>query len=302
MIPITLQLDWKPNAQFAGILLAHRLGLYQQAGINLVIVPGPLPADPLNALNTSENVIVCADDNLIIQARAAGQPVKAIAAMLQYSALGWMALKSSGIRQMSDLRHKKLGIHLDGMIALDVALTHFGMTRADIQIVPLAFDYAQALRHRHCEAIQGFVITEPIELAEIGLPVEAMPAYEWSYQAYAQVLATTDHLIAAQPEALSSFLEVTFAGWRHALAHPTEAINIITTYYLPDTQPKVEGQILEAIRPFLLGHIGLDRLGWMERERWEQSIRYLVDYKIINKRLPAEEVMTNYFIEAIYKH
>jgi ABC-type nitrate/sulfonate/bicarbonate transport system substrate-binding protein len=135
---ITLQLDWKPNAQFAGILLAHHLGWYEQADIELKIFSWQSHTNPVDALATLENMIVSTEDNLLIQARAAGKPVKAIAAMLQYSALGWLALKSSGIRQMSDLRGKRLGIHADGLIALDVALTHFRMTRNDIHIVPLA--------------------------------------------------------------------------------------------------------------------------------------------------------------------
>lgn len=300
MTILTLQLDWKPNAQFAGILLAHHLDWYTAAGIDLNIVPGQMSMNPVDALASSENVIVSADDNLIIRARAVGQPVKAIGAMLQYSTLGWLALKSSGIKRMSDLRGKKLGVHTDGVIALDIALTHFGMTRRDIEIVPLAYDYAQVLPSGQCDAIQGFIITEPIELEELGLKVEAMPAYEWSYQAYAQALATTERLIASQPEALTQFLQITFDGWRHVLAQPAEALDIITTHYLPEAQSKVEQRILEAMRPFLVGQVGLNRLGWMERERWERSISYLADYHIIDKRLSAEEVMTNHLIESIY--
>jgi ABC-type nitrate/sulfonate/bicarbonate transport system substrate-binding protein len=32
-----LQLDWKPNAQFAGILWAHQKGWYREVGIDLQI-------------------------------------------------------------------------------------------------------------------------------------------------------------------------------------------------------------------------------------------------------------------------
>lgn len=301
MIPLTLQLDWKPNAQFAGVLLAHYLGRYQRAGINLVIVPGPLPTAPLNALETDENVIICADDNLIIQARAAGQPVKAVAAMLQYSALGWMALKESGIKNMTDFKGKRLGVHKDGEMALDIALAHFGLKRADVEVVEFGLDYADVLRSGRCDAIQGFVITEPFELTEMGLELQVMPAYEWSYEAYAQVLVTTERLLANEPGTLTRFLEVTFDGWRRALHNPYEAGRIVATHYLPGARPEMETLILLAMRPFLEGKVGRAKLGWMENSRWERSINYLVDYGVIGRRLSAEEVMTNGLMEAVYQ-
>lgn len=302
MLPLTLQLDWKPNAQFAGILLAYHLGWYEQAGINLVIVPGPLPADPLDALKTSEKVIVCADDNLIIQARAAGQPVKAIAAMLQYSALGWMALKESGIKTMADLKGKRLGVHQDGEMALDIALTHFGLSRAEVETVEFGLDYAEVLRSGQCDAIQGFVITEPLELEEMGLELEVIPAYEWSYEAYAQVLVTTEHLLATEPDALRQFLQITYDGWRRALQNPAETGRIIVTHYLSEANLEVELRILLALRPFLEGKVGQARLGWMEQSRWERTINDLFHYGVLDKRLTAAEVMTNALMETVYQN
>lgn len=302
MIPVTLQLDWKPNAQFAGILLAHHLGQYQRAGINLVIAPGPLPADPLSMLKIDENVIICADDHLLIRARADGQPVKAIAAILQYSALGWMALKESGIKTMADLKGKRLGVHKDGEMALDIALTHFGLSRAEVELVEFDLNYAEVLRSGQCDAIQGFIITEPLELEEMGLDLQVIPAYEWSYEAYAQVLATTERFLATRPDVLKSFLQVTFDGWRRALQNPHEVSRIIAAHYLTDTKPELEMLILLALRPFLEGKVGLPRLGWMEKSRWERSIDYLLKYGVLDKRLIAAEVMTNALMEAVYQN
>lgn len=299
MTVIKLQLDWKLNAQFAGILLAHYLGWYAQAGLELVIIPGQMSKNPVDALASPENVIVSADDNLLIRARAAGQPIKAIAAMLQFSAFGWMALKESGIKKMSDLKGKRLGIHKDGEVALDIALAHFDMSRDDLEVVELGFDYANALRSGRCDAIQGFVITEPTELEASGLEIQTMPAYEWSYEAYAQVLGTTERFMATNSAEIVRFLRVTFDGWRQALRDPEEISRIIATHYLSDTKPDLEVRTLMALRPFLVGQVGPDKLGSMEIKRWQRSIDYLVVRKLIDQRLPAEEVMTNKLIESI---
>jgi ABC-type nitrate/sulfonate/bicarbonate transport system substrate-binding protein len=296
---IRLQLDWKPNAQFAGILLAHYLGWYARAGIDLVINPGQMSQNPVDALDSPQNVIVSADDNLLIRARAAGQAVKAIAAILQFSAFGWMALKQSGIKDMNDLKGKRLGIHRDGEMALDIALAHFNMSRDDLEVVEFGFDYADVLRSGRCDAIQGFMITEPAELEASGLEIQTMPAYEWSYEAYGQVLGTTERFLAADSAAIIRFLRITFDGWRQALQDPREISRIIATHYLTDTKPDLEVRTLMAMRPFLVGKVGVDKLGWMEKGRWERSIDYLTAHQLIDNHLLAEEVMTNKLMESI---
>lgn len=289
---IRLQLDWKPNAQFAGILLAHHLGQYESAGIDLAIVPWQSHTNPMDALDSDENVVVSTEDNLLIRARAAGRLVKAIGSMMQYSGIGWISLKESGIKDMSDLRGKRLGIHGDGETAVNITLARFGMSRDDLEVVEVGFNYADLLRSGEFDAVQCLVMVEPLELQQMGFELNVMPAYEWGYEVYSQVIATTDRLIADEPDALVRFLKVTFDGWRRALADPQMVSQIITTHYLPETNAALEMQMLTAMRPIFEGKVGLNRLGWMEKARWDKSIGYLVDHQLIDRRLSADEVMT----------
>ena len=121
MISITLQLDWKPNAQFAGILWAHHHGWYARAGIDLTIVPWWPGFNQMDALESDANVIVSTEDNLHLFARAQGKPVKAIGTMVQFSGIGWMTLNSANIRSIADLKGKRIGTHPDGLTAIKVA-------------------------------------------------------------------------------------------------------------------------------------------------------------------------------------
>ncbi len=300
MTALKLQLDWKPNAQFAGILLAHHLNWYREAGIELEVAPWQSHTNPVAALDAPGNVIASTEDNLLIRARAAGQPVKAIGVMMQYSAIGWMALKTSGIRQMSDLRDKRLGIHGDGETVVDVVLAGLGMSRNDLDVVEVGYDYAGLLRSGAFDAVQCLVMVEPLELAELGFELQVLPAYESGYQVYSQVLATTERLLAAEPEALTRFLRVTFEGWRQAFWEPQEAGRIIAAHYLPETKAELETRMLQAMQPVFEGKVGLGRLGWMEKARWEQSIRYLAQHRLLERPVSAEEVMTNRLMEAVY--
>lgn len=300
MSAITLQLDWKPNAQFAGILLAHHLGWYQDAGIDLTILPWQSHTNPVDALDAAENIIVSTEDNLLIRARATGKPVKAIGVMMQYSAIGWMALKKSGIRHITDLRGKRLGIHGDGETVVDIVLARFGMSRKDLEVVEVGFDYDHLLNSGEYDAVQCLVMVEPLELEHQGFELQILPAYEYGYEVYSQVIATTERLLAAEPEVLTRFLQVTFNGWRQAFQEPQPAAQIVANHYLPEAKAEVEARMLTAMQPVFEGKVGLTRLGWMEHNRWQQSIGYLWEHRLIERPVAADEVMTNSLMEVVY--
>ncbi|GIK42551.1 MAG: hypothetical protein BroJett011_63840 [Chloroflexota bacterium] len=298
---IKLQLDWKPNAQFAGILLAHHWGWYERAGIDLAIVPWQSHTNPVDALDTAENMIASTEDNLLIRARAAGKPVKAIGVMMQYSAIGWMALKKSGIQHITDLKGKRLGIHGDGETVVDIVLARFGLSRQDVSVVEVGYDYAQLLDSGDHDAVQCLVMVEPLELEHLGFELQVLPAYEYGYEVYSQVIATTERLLAAEPEVLTRFLKVTFEGWRQAFQEPEQAAHIIVTHYLLEAQSAVEARMLQAMQPIFEGKVGLARLGWMDQGRWAQSIGYLLEHRLIDQPVSADEVMTNSLMEAVYR-
>lgn len=297
----TLQLDWQPNAQFAGVIMAQETGAYRAAGIDLAIVPWQPHTNPMDALaGDANNVLASAEDNLHIIARAQGKPVVAIGAMIQFSGIGWMTLESAGIRSIHDLKGRRIGIHGDGLTALHVTLRQHGLTEADVEIVEVGFNYDELLSSGEYDAIQCFVIVEPRELAQKGFKLHSLPAYAWGYQVYSQVISVTERTLAAQRPALERFLKATFDGWRHAIAHPDEAAQRIVERYLPDANAQAQAGMLADMTPHLIGDVGLERLGTMQAERWDKSIGYLAGAGIIPAQLKAEEVMTNELMASVY--
>ncbi len=300
MFPIELQLDWQPNAQFAGILYAQNEGWYRKAGIELTILNWEPHTNQVDALAGDRHIVVSTEDNLLIRARGDGAPVKAIGVMMQFSGIGWMALAESGIHGIPDLRGKRLGIHGDGQAAIQLALSHYGMAWSDVDIQEVGYEYADLLRSGQLDAMQCLLMVEPLELEELGLKVNTIRGLDVGYKVYAQVLATTEQLIQQHEDELVRFLRVTFDGWRAAFANPIRCAEIIAADYLPDSNPLLQAQMLLAMQPIFEGTVGLSRLGWMEKERWHGSIGYLHDAHLLNRALLPEEVMTNHLIARAY--
>ena len=154
-VKLTFQLDWKPNAQFAGVLLAHHRGWYARSGIELDLLPWQPYTNPMEALESDENMLCSTEDNLHLIARAEGKSVKAIGAMMQYSGIGWMSLKTSHIQNITHLVGKRVGVHGDGITALKIALRQSGVHEADVEIVEAGYNCGELLatqarqRRRH---------------------------------------------------------------------------------------------------------------------------------------------------------
>lgn len=300
MFSLALQLDWLPNAQFAGILYAQREGWYRQTGIDLTILPWAPYTNQVDALASDQNLVISTEDNLLIRACSQGAPIKAIGVMMQFSGIGWMALADAGIHTIPDLRGKRLGIHPDGEAAIRLALSRYDMAWSDLDIQEVGYDYADLLANRQVDAMQCLLMVEPLELEALGHQVNTIRGFDLGYQVYAQVLATTDRLIAQHAAELIRFLQVTFDGWRAAFANPAQAAAIVVADYLPDANPQLQERMLLAMQPIFTGAIGLERLGCMARARWLGSIAYLQQYHLLERPVLPEEVMTNHLIERAY--
>lgn len=300
MIDFKLQLDWLPNAQFAGIIYAHYLGWYEEVGINLEIIPWEAHTNQMDMLQSNDNYLVSTEDNLLIRARVEGYPVKAISTMMQHSGIGWMSLKESNIYSLQDLKGKVIGIHPDGELALKTALTNSDMSVSDLAIKDVGFDYIDLLVNKKLDAMQCLIMVEPLEMQQMGYETNIIQGSNLGYEVYAQVIGTTDRLIEKHSEELINFLKVTYAGWRNAFLEPALISEIIVKGYLRTSEIDLQAKMITAMQPLFEGNVGFEKMGCMDTDRWKKSISYLLKNKMITKSPSVEEVMTTDLMRRVY--
>src|SRR5580692_3578756 len=172
--PITLQLDWKANAQFAGPLVAKEEGWYQEAGLDVTIRPAEQNRDQVAEVANQPGWIGVGEADVLLVARSKGQPIKAFAAMFQTTPLVLMTLKSSGLKTFTDLRGKRIGLHSDSQKAIDVLLSFNHMARAEVTIVEVPYNLDLLLQGR-VDAMQGYSVDEAVDLTLRGHPVNLIP-------------------------------------------------------------------------------------------------------------------------------
>lgn len=287
-LPLTLQLDWLYNVQFAGLLLADHLGLYNQSAVTVslkpwesgMIVPEVVAANPLT--------LGCAEQALILAAQSQGLPLKAIATMFQASPYALMLMPGSRVQRLSDLVGKKVGIHADGIKVMELVKGVNGLQPDDIEVVEIPYENKlERLISGEFDALQCYAVDEPIGFAQkVGkLPV-LLPMDQFGYRAYAQVLFATDSLLQQHPEQVKSFLWASFSGWKLALANiPATAKLVAETYAAKDskyTNIEYQQKSLELVGQYVMRGIRPTEIGRILPEQWQQTANLMAQYGIID--------------------
>ncbi len=268
--PVTVQLDWIANAQFAGVLVAKNEGWYKKAGLDVTVNPIDLQAmsTSVGAVLKGRNMIGIADGLVLLNARAARKPVKAFATMLQASPLCILVLREGPVHTFRDLAGKTIGLHAYDHVQLDLMLAFNHMTESDVHALDIGDDLTSLIGHK-IDAQVAYSIDEKVAIELKGYPTRVFPAFENGFVTYSQVYYATEAFLHSDPAVISTFLEVTNRGWREAFAHPGDAAKIIVARYLKDGDAVYQEKSLIELEHFAT--LESPDLGSMRLATWKKS-------------------------------
>jgi ABC-type nitrate/sulfonate/bicarbonate transport system substrate-binding protein len=297
-VPIVMQLDWKLNVQFAGLLLAQENGWYRDAGLDVQIKPADsADASLVDEVVRGPNVIGSSESSGLLEARGKGAPIKAVATMFQGSPMALLSLEKSGIAQPADLIGKRIGMHADGRRVLDVVFANAGIDHPKYALTETGYDMLE-LKRGEVDAAQGYLIDEYVSLQIAGIPVRAMAMADHGYHAYSQVFFTSEDFIRRDPESIRKFLEVSFRGWRVALADPEGTARMVVAKYAPGTDLKYQAASLEAIGRLMTRES--PQIGQMSGKTWEESAEMFRRFHFVEKPASAADMVDWRFLKEIY--
>ena len=104
---VTLQLKWSHQFQFAGYYAALEKGYYKDAGLEVTIKQLTPGENPVNIVLAGKADYGISGSGLALR-RLKGDPVVALAVVLQHSPIALAVLNRSGINYPEDLKGKTL--------------------------------------------------------------------------------------------------------------------------------------------------------------------------------------------------
>lgn len=302
MQPFTFYLDWIITGQFAGLCWAQEKGLYRQAGLAVDLIPWR--EDGRSIVEKVMAGGLCAgssEDNLIVSALGTGHPIKALAGMLQQSPLVLMTKRSSNIQTLTDLAGRRVAMHADGIRILEAVLALAGIDRAAIDLTEVTYDLDNLAQDRF-DAVQGYAMSEPLELAALGYDLHLIPVRHYHLHPYAQVFFAGESTIRQEPAILQAFLAASFEGWRQAMAQREEAAQIVVKMAQGVAHLSTERQIVETLTTYVNGDIAMTRFGALDLGRWQRNLDTYANLGLTPRRLTVAEVVDEQLVKAIYHH
>lgn len=269
--PVTMQLDWIYNVQFAGLYQAKSQGYYAAAGLDVTLVPAQKGQKTVEAVLSRTGLSLgCAESNVLLRARSEGAPIVALATMFQGSPMGWMYLPESGISSLADFQGKRIGVHPDGEKVIRLLFERQGLQGEDIELPNVGYDPA-ILISGEVDAMQAYYIDEFVKLQlETNGQGAMIMAKDAGYSAYSQVFFTTESLLAENEAALYRFLKASQLGWQYALENIEETVDLVLQEYNPQLDRAYQVASLEKIRELVMPD-GQQIMAPMDRKVWEQA-------------------------------
>lgn len=316
LTPVTLQLQWFAQGQFAGYYAALDQGYFEEEGLDVTIIEGGADIVPQTVLADGQVDFAIAWVPKALASIEQGAGITNIAQILQRSGTLQVSFADAGIDSVEDLAGQNVGSWGYGNeFELFAALTEAGIDPgSDITLVQQAFDM-NGLLSGDIDAAQAMTYNEYAQLLEAINPEtgeqyqpEDFSVLDWNDVGTAMlqdaIWANTERLETDEDYQATAvaFLKAVIKGWIYARDFPEEtaAIVVAAGSQLGDShQLWMVNEINKLIWPSPLG------IGVMDEDLWAQTVEVSLNTQnqegvtIITQDPPESAYTTQYIEQAI---
>lgn len=294
---ITVLLDWTPNTNHTGLYVAKDLKYYETEGLEVEIIqPSEGGALDLVAADQAQFGVSYQEQVTFARTAKVPLPVKAIAAVIQHNTSGFASSKDKGIISPKDFENRTYGGWGSPMEEATLKAI-MGAEGADYEKVKSAdigamdFFAAQSTGIDFSWIFYGWDGVAA-ELKDYPINFIKMTEYDQALDYYTPVLITSDKLIQENPELVRKFLRATRKGYEYCINNPEKAGDTLLI-----NAPELDKDLVLASQKYLANEYAADATwGVMKSSVWENYGKWLMDRKLIEKPLIADEAYTNDYL------
>src|ERR1700710_740972 len=229
--PLSLTLDFYPNADHAGIYMAQKLGYFEEAGLDLSIETPSDPAAPLKLVAAGQSDLAISYEPEVALARERSLDVVAVAALVNRPLTSLIWLGKSGIKGVGDLKGKTVasaGIPYQAAF-LKTILARVKLSPGDVNDGNVGFGLLPALLGGSAEAmLGGYSNVEGVDLRRRGKDPVVTPVDQLGVPTYDElVLVANREKLEEEPERFRLFIAALQRGTEAAVKQPNAATKAI---------------------------------------------------------------------------
>ncbi len=229
--PITLQLLWKHQFEFAGFYAAKSKGFYQAVGLDV----------SFRELNYNENTadeVISGraqfgiNDSTLLVERDRGKPVVLLSNIFQHSPIVLITKSESGITSPAHMIGKTimLGSNELNNASIKAMLSKESVSLNDMNIVDLSFNINDLVNNK-VDIMSSYVTNQPGVLKKLNIPINIVSPINYGIDFYGNNIFTSEQELNNHPQRVSDFVNASIKGWQYALNNPKEIIDLILQQY-----------------------------------------------------------------------
>jgi NitT/TauT family transport system substrate-binding protein len=304
---ISLQLQWFPQAQFAGYFAALDKGYYADEGLDVTILPGAVDIVPATVVAGGKAQFGISWVPRMLAPRESGADLQVIGQVFQRSATTQVSFKDKNITSVADFKGKKIGSWGFGNEFELLA----GMRKAgldpdkDVTIVPQQFDM-NAFVAGQIDAAQAMTYNEYAQVLEVKNPAtgklytpEDLNVIKWEDEGTSMlqdaIFASEGWLKqAGNSDIAVKFLKASFRGWMFCRDSSAECVDIVLKH---DAKLPKGHQTWQLNEVNALVWPSPNGIGIMDQAAFDRTVQIAIDSKIL-KAAPTGQAFRNDLAEA----
>ncbi|EWG12678.1 ABC transporter substrate-binding protein [Cytobacillus firmus] len=293
---VTVVLDWTPNTNHTGLYAAKEKGYFKEEGLDVeIIMPGEAGADQLTASGKADFGVSYQES--ITEARVQGVPLVSIAAVIQHNTSGFASPAEKNIKSPKDFEGKTYGgwgapveksvidslmkkenANVDNVSIVNMGdADFFTAVKRDIDFAWIYYGWTGVEAELRGEKINMVYLTD----------------YSEKLDYYTPVLATSEKMIADDPDTVKAFVKAAAKGYEFAIDQPGEAAEILLK-----NAPDLDSELVKKSQEWLSPRYQDDAARWGEQklEVWENYADWMHENGLLDKELDAGKAFTNDFL------
>lgn len=232
--PVTVQLRWVAQAQFAGYFVAQAKGFYKDAGLDVTIKPGGPDTSVAQVLAGGGADVIVDWMPTALAAREKGVGLVNVSQTFTRSGMQMTCRADSGVKTPEDLKGKTVGVWYSGSeypFLAWMAKLNFKLGADGVNVLKQGYN-VDPLLQKQAACVSTMSYNEYWQVIDGGLKPENLVVFSYADQG---VSTLEDGLYAmeaklqdpAYVERLGKFVAASVKGWKYAIENPDEAVDII---------------------------------------------------------------------------
>lgn len=247
--PISIQLKWKHQFQFAGFYMAKELGFYKDVGLDVEIKEFEKNMDIIDEI-TNQKSNFGIDDSSLIYHKLNGVDIIALFPIFQTSPITLIAQED--LKTLNLLENKNIEFSTNELANISIKAI-LKANNIKINQIPHTFVVNDFIVKKS-DAIVGYLSNQPYYLDEKQIKYNIFNPKDFGFDFYGDIIFTSKEFAKNNPKIVSDFIKATKKGWEHAFSNMPQTVDFLYKNYNSQNKSKesllYEANILKSLSGF----------------------------------------------------